>query len=77
MHTKENTSEEIDLGQLFKLIGNTINTFCNRVYNSLKAIYHLSILCILFLRVHFFKFCLAAILGIELGGYLDYNELYI
>ncbi|UII76451.1 hypothetical protein LV716_01305 [Flagellimonas sp. HMM57] len=77
MNTKENTSEEIDLGQLFKLIGNAINTFCNRISNSLKAIYHLFILCILFLRVHFFKFCLAAILGMGLGGYLDYNALRV
>ncbi|WP_396591655.1 hypothetical protein [Allomuricauda sp. R78024] len=77
MNTKENTSEEIDLGQLFKLIGNAINTFCNRIYNSLKALYDLFISCILFLRFHFFKFCLAAILGMGLGGYLDYNTLRV
>ncbi|WP_109438676.1 hypothetical protein [Aquimarina sp. AU119] len=74
MYRKEDTSEEIDLGQLFKLIGNAINTFCNWVYDSLKAIYHLFILCILFLRAHFFKFCLAVILGIGLGGYMDYGR---
>ncbi len=77
MNTKENTSEEIDLGQLFKLIGNAINTFYNLISNSLKAIYHLFILCILFLRVHFFKFCLVAILGMGLGGYIDYNTLRV
>lgn len=77
MNTKENTSEEIDLGQLFKLIGDAINAFFNRIYNSLKAIYHLFILCVLFFRVHFFKFCLATVLGIGLGGYLDYNTLRV
>lgn len=75
MNTKENTntSEEIDLGQLFKLIGNAINAFFNRIAIILKTIYHCFMSCALFFRDHFFKWCTAAILGIGIGAYLDYN----
>ncbi len=74
MYIKKDTSEEMDLGQLSKLRGSAINIFCNWGCNSLKAIYHLFILFVLFLRAHFFKFCLATILGIGLGSYMDYGR---
>ncbi|GAA3651551.1 hypothetical protein [Flavivirga jejuensis] len=74
MNIKENTntSEEIDLGQLFKLIGNTINVFFKRIAIILKTIFHLFILFLLFFRDHFFKFLLALFLGIGVGAYMDY-----
>ncbi|MEP1488522.1 MAG: hypothetical protein ABJK28_08845 [Algibacter sp.] len=75
MNIKENTSEEIDLGQLFKLIGKVINTFFNCISIFFKTIYHLFILWLLFIRAHFFKFCLAAFLGVGVGGYMDYKML--
>ncbi len=75
MSTKETITEEVDLGQLFKLIGNAINTVYNRVFNTLRNIYHIFIRFILFLRAHFLKFCYVAILGVGLGAYLDYNAL--
>ncbi len=75
MSTKETITEEVDLGQLFKLIGNAINTVYNRVFNTLRNIYHIFMRFILFLRAHFLKFCYVAILGVGLGAYLDYNTL--
>ncbi|GAA3605323.1 hypothetical protein GCM10022396_23340 [Flavivirga amylovorans] len=73
MNTKENTSEEIDLGQLFKLIGNAINTFFNRIAFILKTIFHLFIVTLLFFKGHFLKFSLATFLGVGVGGYIDYT----
>ncbi len=75
MSTKETATEEIDLGQLLRLIGNAINTVYNCILNSLRSIYHLFIVCILFFRKHFLKFCYTAILGVGLGAYLDYNVI--
>lgn len=75
MNTKENTSEEIDLGQLFKLIGKAINVFFNGIANFFKTIFHFFILFLQFLRVHFFKFFVAAFVGIGVGRYMDYKKL--
>ncbi|MDO5968352.1 hypothetical protein Q4Q35_00895 [Flavivirga aquimarina] len=75
MNAKDNTSEEIDLGQLFKLIGKAINTFFNCIAIFFKTIYHFFILFLQFLRVHLFKFFVAAVLGIGVGGFMDNKML--
>ncbi len=71
---KENTSEEIDLGQLFILVGNAFNRFFKIIGNVLKNIFHLIILFLKFIRTHLFKFTIATVLGIVVGGFWDYNS---
>ena len=67
----KNTSEEVDLGQLFKIIGSGLNTFFNFIGRVLKGIFDLLIQLILFIRRHFIKFAVAAILGVGIGYILD------
>jgi hypothetical protein len=65
------TNDEIDLGQLFKIIGNGFRNLFNFFGNILKGIFHLFILFLLFIKVHFLKFAIAGILGAGIGIYLD------
>ncbi|KAA1244321.1 hypothetical protein [Aquimarina sp. RZ0] len=71
MGTKENTSEEIDLGQLFKLVGDGINRLFLFIGAIFKGIFHSVILFLQFLRKHFLKFVIAAIIGLFIGWYFD------
>ncbi len=66
-----NTSDEIDLGQLFQLIGNGFRKFFRFIGNIFKGIFHTVILFLLFLQKHIIKFGIAAVLGLALGFYLD------
>lgn len=68
---KENTSEEIDLGQLFKLIGDGLNKVFQFVGNIFSGLFHLLIQFLQFIRVHFLKFVIAGVLGIAIGWYWD------
>ncbi len=72
MSNKENTSEEIDLGQLFTLIGNVFNKFFQFVGNILKGLFHYLIVFLQFVQRHFWKFTIAAFIGLIGGGYWDY-----
>lgn len=73
MSNKENTSEEIDLGQLIKLIGAGINRLFTFIGNIFKWIFHLLILFLQFIQTHFWKFTIAGVVGIIFGTYLDYT----
>ncbi len=73
MSAQENTSEEIDLGQLFKLIGNTFDKFFRFLGNIFKGIFHFLIVFLQFIQKHFLKFAVAGVVGIAAGGYLDYS----
>lgn len=64
-------SEEIDLGQLFRLIGNAFTRFFNFIGTIFKAIFHIFIQLLLFFRKHFFKFAIAVLVGIGIGWFLD------
>ncbi len=72
MSNKENTSEEIDLGQLFTLIGNAFNRFFRFIGNIFKGLFHYIILFLQFIQQHFWKFAIAGVIGIIGGGYWDY-----
>ncbi|MFP2997910.1 hypothetical protein ABN763_18510 [Spongiivirga sp. MCCC 1A20706] len=65
-------SEEIDLGQLFKLIGDAFNRFFNFIGNIFKGLFDLLIMFLLFIQKHFIKFAIAGIIGIAGGFYWDY-----
>ncbi|GAA0714265.1 hypothetical protein GCM10009430_07200 [Aquimarina litoralis] len=72
MSTKENASEEIDLGQLFKLIGSALNKLFLFIGKVFKGIFRGIILFLLFIRVHFLKFVLAGAVGLAVGWVVDF-----
>ena len=65
------TSEEVDLGQLFKLIGNAFERFFKFIGSIFKGIFHVIILFLLFLQKHFVKFVIIGAVGMAIGFYLD------
>lgn len=69
-----NNTDEIDLGQLFTLIGDAINRFFISISKVLKRILHKLITFLKFLQKHFLKFVISIIIGVVLGGYLDYKS---
>ncbi len=71
---KENNSEEIDLGQLFKLIGEAFDRFFKLIGTALKSTFHLFISFLKFLRLHFLKFAIAICIGLVIGGYWDHKS---
>ncbi|WP_340201015.1 hypothetical protein [Ascidiimonas sp. W6] len=68
------TTEEIDLGQLFKLIGDVFNRFFSFIASIFKGIFKAVILFLLFLQKHILKFAIAGILGFAIGYYLEIKE---
>jgi len=70
----QNNSEEVDLGQLFKLIGNAFNRFFNFIASIFKALFHFLLVFLIFIQKHFIKFAIAGVLGLGLGFYLDYLQ---
>ncbi len=69
-HAKE---DEIDINQLFVLIGRGFTAIFNFIANSIKVLFSWIIVQILFLRNNFKKLILAAILGGILGGIYQYG----
>jgi len=64
-------SEEVDLGQLFKLIGRAFDRFFNFIGSIFKGLYHI----LLLILIHFFKrfkwYVATIIIGVVLGFILD------
>lgn len=69
-----NQSEEVDLGQLFKLIGNMFERFFKFIANIFIGLYSV----VLLLLIHFYKRILwyvgAVIIGVVLGFLIDKNS---
>lgn len=65
------SSEEVDLGQLFQLIGNGFRKFFNFIGSIFKGIFNIIIHFLLFIQKHFLKFAIAGIVGLAIGVYLD------
>ena len=61
-------SEEIDLGQLFQLIGNAFKKLFNFIGSIIKGIFGIIISFLLFIQKHFLKFVIAFLIG-AIGGY--------
>lgn len=70
MSAKENQEDEIEIGKLFQLIGNSFAKFFNAIGDLLKNLFDALIFVLLFLRKHFIKFAIAAIVGF-FGGYFS------
>jgi len=68
------SSEEIDLGQLFRLIGNAFQRFFNFIGSIFKGIFKILILFLIFIQSHIIKFAIATIIGLAVGFYLDYTK---
>ncbi|MGY3795198.1 hypothetical protein [uncultured Aquimarina sp.] len=74
MSTKENPSEEIDLGKLFKLIGNVFNKLFLLIKRLSTEIFHITIRTLLFIQKHFLKILIAGVIGVVVGWILDTTE---
>jgi len=73
--SKENmSSDEVDLGSLFRIIGKGIQNFFNAIGTFFAALYHYLILFLLFLRNNAIKLGIAALVGGGIGLYLDITE---
>ncbi len=64
-------SEEVDLGQLFKLIGRAFDRFFNFIGSIFKGLYHV----VLLLLIHFYNrfkwYAATIVIGVALGFFLD------
>jgi hypothetical protein len=67
-------SEEVDLGQLFKLIGNAFNKLFRFIGSIFKGVFNLIILFLLFIQKHLIKFALVGFIGLAIGIYLDFKK---
>ncbi len=65
------SSEEVDLGQLFQMIGNGFKKLFNFIGSIFKGIFNVLIHFLLFIQKHFVKFAIAGIVGLAIGVYLD------
>ncbi len=61
------TEEEIDLGNLFKVIGKGLKNFFNFIGDVLQNIFHYFILLLIFLKKHVVKLGIAVVLGFIIG----------
>lgn len=66
--------EEVDLGNLFKVIGKGIKNFFNFIGDLLKSIFHYFILILVFLKNHALKLGLALFIGFIIGFILHKLE---
>ena len=65
----QNSSDEIDLGQLFQMIGRGFQKFFNFIGNIFKGIFHVLVLFLLFIQKNFILLAAAIVVG-GIGGYL-------
>lgn len=68
------TSDEVDLGQLFQIIGNAFRKLFSFVGNIFKSIFNLLILFLLFLQKHIIKFAIAGFIGLAIGIFIDLKK---
>ncbi|MFD1615858.1 hypothetical protein [Gelatiniphilus marinus] len=64
-------SDEVDLGQLFKLIGNAFERFFKFIGSILNSLFLAFVWIVFFLKKHFIKFVIAGIVGVALGILLE------
>ena len=69
--TNNKNSDEIDLGQLFQLIGNAFQKFFNFIGSIFKGLFQALILLLLFLQKNFLILMIAVLVGVVGGYFLD------
>lgn len=68
-------SEEVDLGQLFQIIGNGFKKLFHFIGSIFKGFFNVIILFLLFIQKHMIKFVIAGVVGLVAGYFLDeYKE---
>jgi len=67
----QNSPDEIDLGQLFRIIGLGFQKFFNFIGNIFKGLFHLLILFILLVQKHFIILTVVVVVGVAGGFFLD------
>lgn len=67
----KNQSEEVDLGQLFKMIGNMFDRFFKFIGNIFYKTFLSFVWLVFFIKRHVLKFIIAGVLGIGLGFLLQ------
>lgn len=71
---EQQPSEEVDMGQLFKLIGNAFDRFFRFIGKIFKGIFFLLMDLLVFIQKHIKKLALVGILGILTGTYFDIKK---
>ena len=74
MDNMNKSSEEVDLGQLFLLIGAAFNKVVNGVSRLFKFFYFKIIDFFIFVQTNFLKFVIAGVVGFVLGLFLDMKQ---
>ncbi|MFL1010587.1 hypothetical protein [Flavisericum labens] len=67
-------SEEVDLGQLFKLIGNAFSRLFQFIENIFKGLFNIVINFLIFVQKHFKKLVMVGVIGVAAGTYLDFKK---
>lgn len=73
-HNQPEKSTEIDLGELFRMIGRGINRFFALLRNAFLFILDLIIRALIVVRVHFIKFAIVGILSVAVGWFFDSRQ---
>jgi len=74
MSTNQTNNEEVDLGNLFKVIGKGFQNLFSAIGQFLKTIFHYFISLLLFLRNNAIKLGIAIFIGAVIGLYLDLTQ---
>ncbi|GGZ89316.1 hypothetical protein [Algibacter mikhailovii] len=64
-------SEEVDLGQLFRLIGNAFERFFNFIGNIFYKLFLGFVWLVFFVKKHLLKLIIAGVIGVGLGVYFE------
>jgi hypothetical protein len=67
INTPQDSSEEVDLGQLFKMIGNLFDRFFRFLGKIFNALFLAFVWIVFFVKKHFIKLAIAAVLGFGYG----------
>ncbi len=74
MSTNQTSNEEVDLGNLFKIIGKGFSNLFDTIGNFFQGIFHYFILLLVFLRNNALKLTLAILVGGAIGLFLDFMK---
>jgi hypothetical protein len=66
-----NSSDEVDLGKLFEMLGNGFKKLFRLIGDLFRGIFGIVILFLLFIQKHFIKLVVTGIVGVGIGTYLD------
>lgn len=74
MSINQQNKDEVDLGSLFIIIGNGFKKFFNFIGKLLSILFDFSMEFVLFVKLHWIKFAIAAAVGGIYGAFLEYNK---